>query len=965
MKRKNTTRNALFTSIISLLLCVSMLVGTTFAWFTDTVKSGNNIIKAGNLDIGVEYYDAEAKEWNDVTGASDLFSKELWEPGHTQVVYLKISNLGTLALKYALGINIIEETPGYSVEEAPFMLSDYINMGVVELDAETFYAEREDAVDAVAEFNAIKAGYSYSDKMVSAGQAATAELSAPVKYLAVVVHMPTTVGNEANYKTGTTPPSIDLGINVYATQQMHEDDSFGNDYDENASAIVKAGDDLKAAIESVEDGGIIVLENGVHNVPSGPIVIEGKTVTVIGMGEVTINKNYGSTHIFTIKNGANVTIENITMDGKGNTREGVYVRWNSEVTLKDCVIKNTGGKDIMIDEGSDAAHGENTASYVWLYNTQIEDVAMCASPVTTVAATQDTYVYFNYDVNSKVGAIDVQGINKKPENIIINGVASDKIGETMNLYVKNDAELAEALNTIKTNEAYWNKQVYVYLAAGIYSGDHVINQYPQWNGVVGAGATANNYASGVTAGAPGTVITFVGETASTFARGAQAVPAVIFTGNVTVNGFGNAGTGFGTATATTVFQNIAFDGANSADESDAADAVVVYVLAAANNVSFEGCTFVNATHVTLGGSSANGVGLIEVTGCTFNDGGCLSGYVETLNVKDTLVTAAKNGFINKSKGGNVTVTDCDITAGKYFIRTSNSGVKLTVKDSKIAMYESEGKKDLVYFRGSNESAEFINCTIAAGYTTAGVDANSTLKIVNIDEQGNGVIYTSNYGDLADGRDSSNDYILIGDVAADDFIYFGDNTTNTIDLNGKTITAENKSQWLFVSQGAGCAVTLKGDGVVKAEKGVFASSSGKLNIDGGNYQFSETNEKGNLYVQNSATLVINGGEFISNDANTPIAYCINGFIEINGGFFQNTANPSQALLSMGNNLSYINNQKITLSGGTFVNWNPMDSAFARPWTNPNVPALIVLADGYQMTSETQANGDIWYTIVPVA
>ena len=35
MKRKNLTRNALFTSIISLLLCVSMLVGTTFAWFTD------------------------------------------------------------------------------------------------------------------------------------------------------------------------------------------------------------------------------------------------------------------------------------------------------------------------------------------------------------------------------------------------------------------------------------------------------------------------------------------------------------------------------------------------------------------------------------------------------------------------------------------------------------------------------------------------------------------------------------------------------------------------------------------------------------------------------------------------------------------------------------------------------------------------------------------------------------------
>ncbi|MBO5953164.1 MAG: hypothetical protein J6Q53_03470 [Oscillospiraceae bacterium] len=51
MKRKNTTRSALFTSIMSLLLCVSMLLGTTYAWFTDSVVSGNNVIAAGNLDI--------------------------------------------------------------------------------------------------------------------------------------------------------------------------------------------------------------------------------------------------------------------------------------------------------------------------------------------------------------------------------------------------------------------------------------------------------------------------------------------------------------------------------------------------------------------------------------------------------------------------------------------------------------------------------------------------------------------------------------------------------------------------------------------------------------------------------------------------------------------------------------------------------------------------------------------------
>ena len=80
MKRKNTMRNALFTSIISMLLCVSMLVGTTFAWFTDEVVSGRNTIAAGNLDIEL------LANGNKVDGNTVLFDNErLWEPG--AVVY--------------------------------------------------------------------------------------------------------------------------------------------------------------------------------------------------------------------------------------------------------------------------------------------------------------------------------------------------------------------------------------------------------------------------------------------------------------------------------------------------------------------------------------------------------------------------------------------------------------------------------------------------------------------------------------------------------------------------------------------------------------------------------------------------------------------------------------------------------------------------------------------------------------
>ena len=94
MKRKNATRNALFTSILSLLLSVSMLVGTTFAWFTDEVVSGLNTIQAGNLDV--ELYANGAQVKND----TQLFVAELWEPGMVVYENLQVRNVGTLALKY-------------------------------------------------------------------------------------------------------------------------------------------------------------------------------------------------------------------------------------------------------------------------------------------------------------------------------------------------------------------------------------------------------------------------------------------------------------------------------------------------------------------------------------------------------------------------------------------------------------------------------------------------------------------------------------------------------------------------------------------------------------------------------------------------------------------------------------------------------------------------------------------------
>ena len=256
MTKKKTTKRALLMSALSLLMCVTMFVGSTFAWFTDEVTSGNNIIASGNLDVELEYF--TGSEWKTVNDATDLFSKELWEPGHTEVVYLKLSNLGSLALKYQLGINVVSEKGSTNVSNKAFKLSDHIYMGVVE-NVEPTYSSREAAIEAAkgGVNGIIGNGYTKSGSM---------NADAEELYMAVVVYMPETVGNEANYKSGTGAPEINLGINLIATQLTKEIDSFGPDYDEDAdifSVVVASEAELVAALAEAKNGDIIGISGNV------------------------------------------------------------------------------------------------------------------------------------------------------------------------------------------------------------------------------------------------------------------------------------------------------------------------------------------------------------------------------------------------------------------------------------------------------------------------------------------------------------------------------------------------------------------------------------------------------------------------------------------------------------------------------------------------------------------------------
>ena len=330
MENSKSTRRALLTSVLALLMCVTMLVGATFAWFTDTASTGANKIQAGNLDIELAYKNSTTGgEFKKADKSTPVFDNNaLWEPGHVEYVVLKVSNAGSLALKYKLGINIASETGSTNVDGKAFKLSDYIRFAVLDGDKTEGGVDRDALVAAAGNGAALNAGYTAENHLMATGT------DNSQKVVTLVVWMPTTVGNEANYKKGAAAPSINLGINVVATQDTVENDSFDNRYDAKATYLAE------------DQTGLVTLLNGGNAVTLGKDIAPTETITVSGKVKSTLDldgKTLANTEgiwsdnnwsLVSAQNGANLTITgNGTFAAKANDCYAVDVRDGSTVTI--------------------------------------------------------------------------------------------------------------------------------------------------------------------------------------------------------------------------------------------------------------------------------------------------------------------------------------------------------------------------------------------------------------------------------------------------------------------------------------------------------------------------------------------------------------------------------------------------------------------------------------------------------
>ena len=224
MNESTKTKKALRGSLFALFLCIVLLIGTTFAWFTDTASTGVNKIQSGNLKVGLEYKAADGN-WKDATNTTLQFQKAadaeneqiLWEPGcKYKLPEIRVVNKGNLALKYTMKVTGVEGDQ---------KLNEVIDW----------------TIDGTA--------LADKDGNLAAGSEANPTVSEP---MTIQGHMQESAGNEYQNL------SIDgISITVYATQDTVESDSFGSDYDANATSA----DELKAALKN---GGNINISKNIY-----------------------------------------------------------------------------------------------------------------------------------------------------------------------------------------------------------------------------------------------------------------------------------------------------------------------------------------------------------------------------------------------------------------------------------------------------------------------------------------------------------------------------------------------------------------------------------------------------------------------------------------------------------------------------------------------------------------------------
>ena len=202
-------RIALALSLCALIVWVILGTSASLAWFTDTSKELTNIFHSANFKLNVEHR-LDNGDWETIESKTDIFDNEaLYEPGYTQVVYLRVKNEGSTPFEFKTAVNVKSVTPVINIYDDEIFLNKYLKFGVAIANTE---AEMDEAVKTRAlckEIATLDFGnYSTDTAVLQPGKTSS---------IALVVRMPEEVDNVIKYR-GDDKPKIELGIIATAEQ---------------------------------------------------------------------------------------------------------------------------------------------------------------------------------------------------------------------------------------------------------------------------------------------------------------------------------------------------------------------------------------------------------------------------------------------------------------------------------------------------------------------------------------------------------------------------------------------------------------------------------------------------------------------------------------------------------------------------------------------------------------------------
>lgn len=442
MKR---TKNSLLFSAISLLLCISMLLGTTYAWFTDSVTSNGNRIVSGTLDVEMYWSESLDGPWHNVEEEryNTIFNYDKWEPGYTELRYIKIVNKGNLALKYQLSLS-----PAGTVGKLAEVIDVYFS------DSPTVVNDRAALLSEtpVGTLNDVIAGISAGmfappeGMLLPAGTQVSSGTTDGTAVCSLALHMQENAGNE--YQGETVGEGF--FITLVATQASYESDSFGEDYDEDASfpvlnlpvlasaavttdnsgvvtqetainegaeisAVVSAGTKLEAGTDSVTLTVKLVSENGNINATDGTIsrtldvhvsgIADDNTQPVIVTIEnaLPINMNLGAINLYHTENGVRTEMTKKTSAAEVTAHNDFY--YNSVDGSVIMALKSFSEILFEVDEANpwdgnvatDFAAGEGTKSDPFMINTA-DQLAYLAKQVNDGTPYSNTFFKLGKDI---------------------------------------------------------------------------------------------------------------------------------------------------------------------------------------------------------------------------------------------------------------------------------------------------------------------------------------------------------------------------------------------------------------------------------------------------------------------------------------------------------------------------------------------------------------------------------------